>query len=202
MYCSAPVKASFPMDSCLHPCTWSLLHPDFSFLPVFPSVWHFLCKPLAAVSARGIMCSGSSSPTLVLTNGLLHAVLKALMEPALALPVVKICALRGCLYSVIGFSKSPGGLVIFESLVSVKLCLQVAIASKVKGNKQVDRVWLHRPFLLKELLKNKQESLLESRFWQEFLMSITEGNFVGFFSFLVNVMYFGNAKKDCVIFWK
>lgn len=86
------------------------------------------------------MCSGSASPTLVLTDGLLHAVLKALVEPLLALPVVKISTLRGCLYSVIGFSKTPGDLIIFESLVSVKLCLQMAIASKVKGNKQVDRV--------------------------------------------------------------
>lgn len=44
--CSVPGKASFPLDLCLHPCTWSFLHATCSFFCVFPSVWHFLTKLL------------------------------------------------------------------------------------------------------------------------------------------------------------
>lgn len=78
-YCSMPVKASFPMDLCLHPYTWSSLHhSNFSFSLVFPSLFHFLYKSLAAVLARGIMRCGSSPPKVALADGPLNDVLKTL----------------------------------------------------------------------------------------------------------------------------
>lgn len=116
LYCSAPVKASFPMDLCLRPYTWSLLHSNFSFFLVFPSVWHFLHKSLAALLARGIVCCGSSSPTPALPDGVTCMLCWKPWQtkdpwslPWLFL-VLRSLLLEASLYSAIGFSKTPVGL--------------------------------------------------------------------------------------------
>lgn len=59
-----PGKASFPLDLCLHPCTWSFLHANCSFSRVFPSVWHFLHKALAAALARGVAAVAAPGQSL------------------------------------------------------------------------------------------------------------------------------------------
>lgn len=155
--CSVPGKASFALDLCVHPCTWSFLHADCSFSCVFPSVWHFLCKALAAALARGVVAVAAPGQCLCHpTDSACCAESPGAQTPwtlPWILPYSHLYSQK--LPFTQFFLKLLLGWIIFESLVPDKLCLQGTIASKVKGNKQVNRVWLHRAFFLEEQLKIK-----------------------------------------------
>lgn len=195
--CSVPGKASFPLDLCLHPCTWSFLHATCSFFLVFPSVWRFLHKALAAAVARGVVCCGCPSPVPVPPQGLCMLCWEPWhtnshgARPGFSL--IHISTLRSFPLPSF-FLKLLLGWVIFESLVPDKLCLQGTIASKVKGTKQVDRVWLHRAFFPWGTAKNQVGKLAGVQILSGML-------WCGWQKVTINCSWIFNFVSKCDVLW-
>lgn len=108
--CSVPDKASFALDLCVHPCTWSFLHSSCSF-----SVCSLPCVPfkaLASAWARGITAVAALGPCLCPPAGSACCAespgTPTAMDPALDSPLFTSLLSGASLYPV--FSKASAGL--------------------------------------------------------------------------------------------